>query len=358
MSEFFRRPALPSRVLDRPSLENAYRCTVTEEALVKLLVIGGTRFIGRHVVEKALADGHDVTLFHRSQSAHDLFPSAHHVLGDRNEGFTNLHGEWDATIDMCAYFPRQVNELADQLGERAGHYTLISSVSAYGSPLTPGFDESAPLAELSDPTVEEVTGETYGGLKVLCEQAAVDRFARVLIVRPTYVVGPHDLSWRMPWWVMTIADGGAVLAPGPETSPMQVIDARDLANWLVAMSTRGSTGVFHAVGPATPITWGGLLTAIIAEVGPPGTELVWVPAEALLAEGIDEGVLPLWPGGDPTPEILMANPSAALAAGLQLRPLDDTIRDTFAWARTNLDVAKGGLPLDRLHNVLARLRID
>src|SRR3954451_7771710 len=144
---------------------------------MRILLIGGTRFIGRHVVGAALAAGHEVTVFHRGRTGAELFPEVTRLTGDRNDDLSALaDGEWDATIDTCAYFPRQVQSLADVLGDRAGRYQLVSSVSAYASPEHAGFTEDAALAELDDPTVEEVTNETYGGLKVLCERAAVERF--------------------------------------------------------------------------------------------------------------------------------------------------------------------------------------
>src|SRR5688572_9239527 len=159
---------------------------------MRILMIGGTRFVGRHIVEAALAAGHDVTVFHRGQTGPELFPQVDRRTGDRNGDLAELaNGSWDATIDTCAYVPRHVHSLADALGGRGGRYLLISSVSAYAPPKEAGFGEDAALVELDDPTVEEVTGETYGGLKVLCERAAVERFGpATVVVRPTYVVGP------------------------------------------------------------------------------------------------------------------------------------------------------------------------
>ena len=207
---------------------------------MRILMIGGTRFIGRHVVEAALAADHDVTLFHRGRTGADLFPEVEHRLGDRNTDLSELAtGEWDATVDTCAYLPRQVQSLADALGGRGGHHLLVSSVSAYASPAGPGFTEDAPLAQLDDPDTDEVTDETYGGLKVLCELAAVERHGPdTLLVRPTYVVGPDDYTWRFPWWVTRLARGGEVLVPGPQDAPAQVIDVRDMASWMV-VAARG-----------------------------------------------------------------------------------------------------------------------
>ena len=314
---------------------------------MRLLVIGGTRFIGRHLAELALGGGHDVTVFHRGQTADghgSVLPGAEHRLGDRNSDLSALaNGTWDATIDMCAYVPRHVHELADVLNGRGGRYTFVSSVSAYASPVPVGFREAeAPLARLDDETVEEVTDTTYGGLKVLGERAAVERFgSSTLIVRPTYVVGPFDLSWRFPRWVMRLAAGGVVLAPGPSDDPTQVIDARDLAAWMLTMNERGDFGVFHAVGPQPAMTWGELLACIASVVAPEGTSLRWVGRDFLLAQGVTDADLPLWPGAEPDTAMLTADPTAAIAAGLRLRPLVDTIVDTLQWAATHPEIGAG-----------------
>jgi 2'-hydroxyisoflavone reductase len=312
---------------------------------MRILLIGGTRFIGRHVVESALAAGHDITIFYRGKTGRELFPDVEHRIGDRNADLSALaEGSWDATVDTCAYFPRQVQQLADVLGDRAGHYELVSSVSAYASPIPRGFNEDAPLAELDDPTVEEVTDETYGGLKVLCERAAVERFGpHTAIVRPTYVVGPDDYTWRFAWWVARIARGGDVLAPGPAANPSQVIDVRDMAAWMVGLLERGESGAFHAVGPSASFTWGEQLEAITASVAPEGTTLQWVDDTFLLAESLDDSALPLWPGADPDVLMMTADPAAALATGLTIRPLADTVRDTLGWTRTVEQPARPGL---------------
>ncbi|HEY3732605.1 MAG TPA: NAD-dependent epimerase/dehydratase family protein [Streptosporangiaceae bacterium] len=194
---------------------------------MRILVIGGTQFVGRHVVEAALAAGDDLTLFHRGRTNPGLFAEAEHRLGDRDGDLAALaDGEWHATIDCSAYVPRQVRSLAAMLGGRGGRYVHISSVSAYAEATTyPGMTEDAPLAVLDDPATEVVNEVTYGGLKALCEQAAQETFgapgrlpdaagAPVSIVRPTYVAGPFDPTRRFTWWVERIAKGGRVLAPG------------------------------------------------------------------------------------------------------------------------------------------------
>jgi len=322
---------------------------------MRILMIGGTRFIGRHVVEAALAAGHDVTIFHRGRTGRDLFPDVEHRLGDRDGDLSALaDGEWDATVDTCAYVPRQVHELADVLGNRGGHHLLVSSMSAYASPTGPGLTEDMPLAELDDPTVEEVTNETYGGLKVLCERAAVDRYGpRTLLVRPTYVVGPDDYSWRFPWWVARMASGGEVLAPGPDDTPAQVIDVRDMASWMVGLLEQGAAGAFHAVSPKPVFTWRQQLTAIAAAVAPEGSTLTWVDADFVHSAGLPEGALPLWSSDDPDVWAMAADPAKAYGTGLSPRPLVDTARDTLAWTRTVEQPAGVGLSPDREAELLA-----
>jgi 2'-hydroxyisoflavone reductase len=325
---------------------------------MRILVIGGTRFVGRHVVASALDAGHDVTLLHRGRTGGDLFPDVERLIGDRDEDLGVLaEGRWDATIDTCAYVPRQVQTLADALGERGGRYLLVSSVSAYASPSARGFAEDAPLAVLDDPAAEEVTGETYGGLKVLCERAAVDRFGpTTAVVRPTYVVGPDDYTWRFPWWVARLAAGGDVLAPGPADAPSQVIDVRDMAAWMVGLLEQHARGAFHAAGPSAGFTWGEQLDSVAGAVAPAGTTLTWVDEKWLLGEQVGEQDLPLWSRGDPDMLIMTADPSAALATGLTIRPLEQTVRDTLAWTRTVEQPATPGLSQERERDLLARWR--
>lgn len=303
---------------------------------MRILVIGGTRFVGKHVVAQALARGHEVTLFHRGRTGPDLFPEVEHRLGDRDGDLSALaSGEWDATVDTCAYVPAQVHRLADALGGRGGHHLLVSSVSAYAAPDGPGITEDAALEELDDPTVEEVTGETYGGLKVLCERAAVERHGpSTLLVRPTFVVGPDDYTWRFPWWVSRVARGGEVAVPGPPESPLQVIDARDMGAWMVQLLEDGREGAFHACSPEPVFTWREAMDALVDAVGPEGTRVTWIDPEVVAAAQVPEGAFPLWSGSDPDIWVMACDPSRAYSTGLTPRPLADTIRDTLAWTRT------------------------
>jgi 2'-hydroxyisoflavone reductase len=325
---------------------------------VRILIVGGTRFVGRHIAAAALDRGHEVTLFHRGKTGTDLFGEATHLLGDRDGDLAALAtGTWDATIDVCAYVPRQVDTLAAALDGRGGRYAFISSLSVYASPQPPLFDEDAPLIELPDATVEEVTDATYGGLKVLCERAATDRFgAGTLLIRPTYVVGPFDHSGRFTWWVRRIAQGGEVLAPGPEDAPIQVIDARDQAAWVIGLVEQGASGAFHAVAPQPPFSFSDLLREIVAAVGPPGTTLTWVERSFLLDAGEDDLSLPMWPGGDPAGMFEAADPRRAFGSGLAPRPLAQTIRDTLEHDRTqDTPIRPGvGTPVEREADLLAR----
>jgi 2'-hydroxyisoflavone reductase len=325
---------------------------------MRILMIGGTRFVGKHIVTAALAAGHDVSIFHRGKTGADLFPECEHLIGDRNTDVGALSsGSWDATIDTCGYFPRQIHELADTLGGRGGQMTFISSISAYASPSGPGIGEDAALIELDDPTVEEVTGETYGGLKVLCERALTERHGDgSLIVRPTYVIGPDDYTWRFPWWVSRIARGGTVLAPGPAADPAQYIDGRDMAEWIVAMVGRGAAGTFHTAGPSAEFTWGKELETIAATVAPDGTRLEWVDETFLIDQGLDGGALPLWSGGDEGRWVMAVDPAAAIAAGLRMRPLAETVRDTHAWTLTQRQPDAPGLSASREAELIEQFR--
>jgi 2'-hydroxyisoflavone reductase len=295
---------------------------------MRILIIGGTAFVGRHIAQAALDSGHEVTLFHRGQTGAGLFAEAIHLTGDRDQDLSALaRGSWDATIDVCAYFPRQVRSLAAALGGRGGRYIFISSVSAYSTAVPANYDESAPLAEISDPEATEVTAENYGGLKVACEQASAELFGPVTtIIRPTYVIGPYDRSYRFTWWVDRLARGGTVLAPGRPEDPIQVIDARDQATFVVSLIERSVAGTFHTVSPAPPFGFGDMLGAIAAEVAPAGTRLIWVGSDFLTSQGVDGAALPLWAEGESdAANMSTANPAAAFAAGLAPRPLRETV---------------------------------
>lgn len=305
---------------------------------MRLLILGGTIFLGRHLVAAALARGHAVTLFNRGQHNPDLFPDVDKLRGDRTVSLAALAGrQWDAVIDTSGYVPRVVRLAAATLADRVAHYTFISSLSVYADPSRPGVDETSPVGRIDDPTTEEITGESYGPLKALCEQAAEAALpGRTLVIRPGLIVGPYDPTDRFTYWPRRVAQGGEVLAPGRPGYETQIIDARDLAAWTLDMVEARRVGVYNATGPATPLTLGEALATSRAVSGSDAT-VTWVDEAFLLEQGAQPWTeLPLWvPESDPA----MAgfnkfSIDRALAAGLTFRPLTDTVSDTLAWDAT------------------------
>ena len=301
---------------------------------MRILIIGGTRFVGHAMAEAALDAGHDVTLLHRN--ATDELPGATHLLADRNGDLSVLaDGSWDATIDVCAYVPGQVAAIHDALGDRGGHHVFISTVSVYADEAAAGADEDAPLfAEPPDGTTD-VTAETYGPLKVACERVARERWgdSGLTIIRPTYVVGPRDMTARYPWWVLRAARGGRMILPGPAEAPMQCIDARDMGAWTIRLVESRTAGVFTAARPHT--TFEQFLADTVAVVGEP-VELAPVDGDFLVAQGVDGAQLPLWSEGG-SEGVLAMSTARAEAAGLTHRPFEEIVRDTLAWAQANPD---------------------
>ena len=305
---------------------------------MKLLILGGPRFLGRALIESALARGHDVTTFNRGQTNPDLFPEITKLHGDRTENIETLRGcQWDAVMDTCGYVPRHVRAAAELLAGSAGHYAFISSISVYASTATPGLDESAPVGKLEDETVEAITGETYGPLKALCEQVVEQVFpGRALNIRPGLIVGPHDPSDRFTYWPVRVVRGGEVLAPNRPGFPVQLIDVRDLAAWTLRRLEGGKSGVYNATGPAVPLTFDQVLDACVAESGS-DARFTWVSEAFLGAEEVGPWTeIPLWiPESDPdAPGFSAVNCNKAIADGLTFRPLAETVRDTLIWAKT------------------------
>lgn len=302
---------------------------------MNLLIIGGTRFVGRHLVEYALARGHTITLFNRGQSNPDLFPQVEHLRGDRATDLALLKDRsWDAVIDTCGYVPRIVQLSAQALVGHTDRYVFISTVSVYAEDNPRGMDEDSPLAKLKDESVEEITGETYGGLKVLCEKVVEEAYPdRALIIRPGLIVGPHDPTDRFTYWPWRIAQGGEVLAPGNPHQPQQVIDVRDMAQWIVSMVEEKRAGIFNAVGPDYALTTKQMLEACVA-VCNPQAQLTWLSESFLLDHKVEPwSEMPVWL---PEKESAMdtCSNARAIAAGLKIRPLAETFRDTLAWAKT------------------------
>ena len=297
--------------------------------------MGGTSFVGRAIVDEALLRGDDVTLLSRGRTGSELFPAVPRLVGDRDSGdYTALTealaagSNWDAVADVTAYVPRHVTQLADALGAAGGRYLLISTGSVYDKALAApaAMDEDAPRLEPVRDT-EQVTGETYGGLKVACEDDARDRFAgRVTVVRPGIVAGPHDVTDRFTYWARRAARGGRVAVPGRLDQPVQVVDSRDLARLVLQLLHDDRPGTFNAVGPAEPVTLAGLVQACAAGAGST-VEAVGVDPAAV-AEGFPL-VLP-----DASWDALYRRSSAAArAVGLTATPLAQTAADTLAWDR-------------------------
>jgi len=305
---------------------------------MKVLILGGTVFLGRHLVEAALARGHELTLFNRGQHHADLFPDVDKLRGDRDGDLGALQGgAWDVVIDTCGYVPRIVRASAELLAGAVKQYIFVSSISVYADFGTAGIDESAPVGMLPDATTEEVTGESYGPLKALCEQAAEAAMpGRVLHVRPGLIVGPHDPTDRFTYWVHRVAQGGEVLAPGTPQGKVQVIDARDLATWIVRMAETTQTGVFNATGPDYQLTMGDFFETC-RTVSSSDAHLTWVDDDFLVEAGVGPWIeIPLWiPASDSdTSGLLDISIGKAVATGLQFRPIAETVRDTLVWDRS------------------------
>ena len=291
---------------------------------MRLLVIGGTVFLGRAVVAGALERGHEVTIFHRGVHNAGLFPAAERLLGDRTRDLSPLEGrEWDAVIDTCGFEPEHVAASARALAGAVGHYGFVSSGSAYrGWPDEP-VSEGSPVFETDE--------REYGPLKAACERAAEATMpGRVLVARAGVIVGPHENIGRLPRWLHRLAEGGEVLAPGPPEAPLQLIDARDLAAWMLDMAEAGRAGAYNAIAEPGSATWGELLDAALASTGG-RAELRWAdPAwvEARVEDPWD--ALPLWPIPS-LPGLYGMSGARAAAAGLAPRALASTVADTWDW---------------------------
>jgi 2'-hydroxyisoflavone reductase len=302
---------------------------------MRLLILGGTVFLGRALVETALRRAHRLTLFNRGRSNPGLFPQVENLTGDRDGGLAILRGRrWDAVIDTCGYLPRLVRASARALAGAVDHYTFISSISVYADFSQLDMDESAPLGKLQDDT-EQVTGGNYGPLKALCEQAAESEMpGRVLVVRPGLIVGPHDPSDRFTYWPWRVMQGGEVLAPGRPARQIKLIDVRDLAEWILDMLEKGATGTYNADGPASPCSMEDLLETCRTASGSQAS-FTWVSEPFLQEQQVGEWIeMPLWvPETDPQYAGFFAvSNQKAIHAGLKFRPLIDTVHATQDWA--------------------------
>jgi len=313
----------------------------------RILILGGTGFLGPATIEIAQARGHQVTMFNRGKTRPNLFPGVEKLHGDRDpkkgEGLKALEaGNWDAVIDNSGYYPRLVGASAALLAPRAKQYLYISSISAYKEPNPENGTEDAPLATLADPTVEDMGKEyaNYGGLKALCEQVAQKAMpGRTAVIRPGYIVGPDDPSGRFAYWPVRFDKGGEVAVPGAPGDPVEIIDVRDLAAWLIHLVEEGTTGVFNACGPEKRLAWGSLVEAF-QKVGNPSAKPIWIPTEFMAKqEGIE---FPIWaPYVGETRGFHTWRNDRAVKAGLRFRPALDTAKDTLAWYKTQEKLEKG-----------------
>ncbi len=306
---------------------------------MNILIIGGTRFLGRHLVNSALARGHAVTLFNRGKSNPDLFPQVETILGDREHDLEKLSGHtWDAAIDTCGYFPRIVRLSAISLREAGslGRYIFISSISVYASFSKIGIDESDLVGKIEDETIEEITGESYGPLKALCEKVIQDTYGEhALVIRPGLIVGPHDPTDRFTYWPVRATRGGDVLAPEKSDAPAQIIDVRDLSDFTIRLIEEKASGIYNATGPDYELTLGAMLETC-KQVSNSHANFKWASVEFLNQNNVEAwSDMPVWvPDTEEEAGFSRVDISKAIHAGLKFRPLKDTVRDTIEWANT------------------------
>lgn len=300
---------------------------------MKILIIGGTRFLGRHLVNSARARGHEVTLFNRGKTNPDLFRKVKTIRGDREKDLNQLEGAWDAVIDTCGYVPRVVKLSANMLKLKTEKYVFISSISVYANFAKIGINESDEVAKLEDESIEEITGETYGALKALCEKVVQDVYGiNSLIIRPGLIVGPHDPTDRFTYWVKRVAQGGEILAPDKPEALTQLIDVRDLADFIMTLIENDVSGVFNATGPNTPLSFG-LLLDTCKLVSGSDAKFKWANLDFIVQNHIAPwSDLPAYlPDVGEDVGFSKVDISKAINAGLKFSALESTIKDTLTW---------------------------
>jgi len=327
---------------------------------MRILIIGGTRFLGRHLVNSARVRGHDVTLFNRGKSNPDLFQNVEKIHGDREKDLDKLSGQWDAVIDTCGYYPRIVRMSADALKGKVENYVFISSISAYADFKKIGINESYPLAKMEDETSEDNSPETYGARKALCEQAVQDVFGiGSLIIRPGLIVGPHDPTERFTYWPVRIARGGDVLVPDRPDVPTQIIDVRDLADFIIHLIEQNISGVFNAT--SEPISLEALFQTCKLVSGS-DARFKWASTEFLEEHNVAPwSDMPAWiPEDGEDAGVSRTNVSKAINAGLKFSSLFETIKDILIWASYLPDdyELKAGLKPEREKELLELLSND
>jgi 2'-hydroxyisoflavone reductase len=337
---FLAASSLPSfaRARQQPATKPGPSVAKADKPL-KILVLGGTGFLGPAIVTHAMARGHALTLFNRNRRNTHLFPDVERIKGDRDpakdEGLKGLEGgKWDVVFDDCGYYPRHVKASAELLAPNVGHYVYVSSISCYAKTDAEGMDEDAELAKLVDPTVETMGAsfENYGGLKVLCEQAAEAAApGKTCVIRPGYIVGPTDPTDRFTYWPARFDKGGDVLVPGAPTDPLQVIDVRDLAEWMVHVAETKVVGRFNACGPEKKLEWGRVIDACVAAAASP-TKARWASLDVLAKH--PEAQFHIWaPYAGETKGFHTVSNARAVKAGLKFRTIETIVRDTLEWYR-------------------------
>lgn len=318
---------------------------------MNILILGGTQFVGRHIVEAFVDSGHAVTVLTRGKSKDELPEAVERLQGDRNEGKAGLRAltgrEWDACVDVSGYTPRQVRASAEELRGHVGRYVFVSTVSVYAEPERHPVREDDPLSPPAAEDVTEVSGQTYGPLKVTCENIVRELYGdHCTVLRPQIVAGPFDHTARYPYWVDRAARGGQVLAPGDGSDFLQVIDARDLARFTVKVVEDGIDGVFNLAGPR--IGWADFMTVLGV------SEPVWVDAKTLETNGLGFKELPVYiPAGGEQGGLMDVDNARAVAAGLTLSDPAVTAQDTRAWSK-NADLEYALTP-EREREILASL---
>jgi 2'-hydroxyisoflavone reductase len=336
------------------------------ERPLKILILGGTRFLGPHLAEHARARGHTLTFFNRGRTNTDVLPEVERILGDRNGQLDGLAGrKWDAVIDNSGYVPRHVRLSAELLHASVPHYVFVSSVSVYAT-FASANDEDSPVGKLADESVEKVDGETYGPLKALCESAAAAIYgsANTTVIRPGLIVGPDDNTDRFTYWPARAARGGELVAPGDPRDPIQVIDVRDLAAFVIRTVERRTAGVFNTLSPPGQFSMGSVVDESIEAarqvVDPtPPPSAVWLPAEFLAAHSVAPwSDMPVWaPSFGDEAGFAQTRAQRALDAGMTIRPLAGTVTDTLRWhlqrPEAERQTLKAGLSPERETAVLA-----
>jgi 2'-hydroxyisoflavone reductase len=337
---------------------------------MKILIIGGTKFLGRHLINAALGNDYEVTIFNRGQFSREDFENVKQIHGNRNADLEKLNGGyWDACIDTCGYLPQTVKASAEFLADKTNQYVFISSGSVYAETSEPHYDEKTATAKLTEEQKEKfenfdlnqelnglVLGESYGALKVLCEEAAEKAMPnRVLNVRAGMIVGAFDWTDRFAYWVMRVARGGEIFAPGTPKNFVQLIDARDLSAWIIGMIENGETGTYNATSKSLDLTFGKMLeemkTALESDA-----QLVWADENFLTANNVQPwSEMPFYlpESNAETRNFLTMNVDQALSKGLKTRSLSETIREVFNWRKSQNFAMKAGISAERERELLA-----